>query len=113
MPDLRRALVQAALGVVLASGCGGGPPRGEGGHGGVAAGGRGGGGSGGAGGANHPPQISSAGISSGNAVDTCMPAALTAAAQDPDGDSLSYDWALVDGPTGGATIAGNAATVVF
>ena len=115
MAGLRRALVQAALGVFVASGCGGGSPGGAGGRGGVAAGGGGGGtGSvGGSGGTNHPPQISSAGIASGNGVDTCTPAALTVTAQDPDGDALSYGWTVVDGPTGGATITGNTSTVVF
>jgi hypothetical protein len=102
MTGLWRALLLVALGSVVGTACGAGTPGGAGGVSG-----------GGAGGTNRAPQITSAGISSGNGVDTCTPAALMVAAQDPDGDTLSYGWTLVDGPTGGATITGNAATVVF
>lgn len=61
---------------------------------------------------NDPPSIDDLAIRPSKFISTCDQATLAATASDPNGDALSYAWAIVDGPTGGALVSptGNPAT---
>ena len=61
---------------------------------------------------NDPPQITAIGIPSGPPPDTCGAVSLSVSATDPNGDALSYGWAVASGPAA-ATIAGTSATATF
>jgi len=60
---------------------------------------------------NDPPLITGLDIASSKFVTTCESASVSVTATDPDGDVLTYVWAVVSGPAGASLhIAGPAAT---
>ncbi|HEY2902012.1 MAG TPA: hypothetical protein VGL59_15635 [Polyangia bacterium] len=60
---------------------------------------------------NDPPRITALAIQPSKFITTCQSAAITVTASDPNGDALSYAWAVVSGPAGSSlTSAGPSAT---
>jgi hypothetical protein len=61
---------------------------------------------------NDPPRITGLDIAPSKFVTTCQSAMATVTATDPDGDALSYDWAVVSGPAG-SSLHPSGATATF
>ncbi|HVR61525.1 MAG TPA: PKD domain-containing protein [Polyangia bacterium] len=61
---------------------------------------------------NDPPRITALAISPSKFITVCQSAAITVTASDPDGDALSYAWAVVSPATGGS-LSGTGPSATF
>jgi hypothetical protein len=61
---------------------------------------------------NDPPRITGLDIAPSKFVTTCQSATVTVTATDPDGDAITYDWAVLSGPDG-FSLHASGATATF
>jgi hypothetical protein len=62
---------------------------------------------------NNPPKITALDAAPSGFITTCQSAALSVTASDPDGDTLSYAWAVLSGPAGATLHAADATATFF